>query len=200
MGVFVSKSEASNENILKLASRSADSRSAKRPSEGGKSGKALDDGVASVVLGCPVIHSGSAARPPAFPGADPASVPASGAGTVDGLLWLFPEKDGPALASTIFMNVWGENVKCAACKALSMDYRGTVFQCCKAVVCSRCATRACLVPAERLRLDLNRSLTGSGRVLERVVCPLCKKPERVGFPVNGNYGRLYSDSRETAKT
>jgi len=120
-------------------------------------------------------------------------------GSVDSLPWLFPDPFGPGRASTIFMNVWGNNVVCSACQNVSTDYRGTVFQCCKAVLCSRCTVRACLGPAERLRLDIHKDLSSSGRVLERVGCPACKSPENVGFPVNGNYGRIYSDSGEALK-
>ena len=107
---------------------------------------------------------------------------------------MFPDPAGPAHASTVFMNVFGNNVTCAACGSLSTDYRGTVFQCCKTVACSRCTVKACLGPAERLKLDLHKHLSASGRVLEGVVCPACNKREPVGFPVNGNYGRIYADA------
>jgi hypothetical protein len=111
-------------------------------------------------------------------------------GAVDGLPWLFPSPTGPVFASTIFQNVCGNRAVCPGCNSTSADERGTVFQCCKTTVCSRCTARACLYQAERHKLDLTKHLSSSGRVLEGVVCPACKTRERVGFPVNGNYARI----------
>ena len=123
-----------------------------------------------------------------------AGTPVARVGAVENLPWLFPDPAGPGHASTFFMNVFGNNVTCAACGNSPTDYRGTLFKCCEKVACSRCTVKACLGPAERLKLDLHKHLSASGRVLENVVCPACKKREHVGFPVNGNYGRVYADA------
>lgn len=229
MGILISKSEASRENLLMLRRRNNEPQTMypvdgvdKTIKGGDTTTKGGDETIKGVDKTTKGVHAlkvfqkpvKNADRPKKWnrdagivvvlgspvPGAvSSATGRPRLAGTIDELPWLFPDKDGPAHTSTICMNVWGNNVVCAACNTLASDYRGTVFQCCKAVVCSRCTVRACLGPAERLRLDLHRSLSGSGRVLEGVLCPSCNTRESVGFPVNGNYGRIYCDSGEKNK-
>jgi hypothetical protein len=208
MGIVVSKAEGSLENLLAFPGGVCCLHRGPPPTKYPveeldeiKKPGAATPGAATPGAAMPGAAMPGAAIPGAWStrsGTTAAGVPVAGrplvgVGAVENLPWIFPDPAGPAHASTVFMNVFGNNVTCAACGSLSTDYRGTVFQCCKTVACSRCTVKACLGPAERLKLDLHKHLSASGRVLEDVVCPACSKRERVGFPVNGNYGRIYAE-------
>jgi hypothetical protein len=118
---------------------------------------------------------------------------------VGALPWFMPDANGPAATSTVYMNVFGNDFVCGACRNGSADYRGTVFNCCKAVVCSTCTTRVCAASAERMRICVSKVLSGSGRVLERVDCPSCGKLVSVGFPVNSSFGRINLERSEASQ-
>ena len=123
-----------------------------------------------------------------------AAFPAAGAaaaGPVDTLPWLFPAAwSSQPKTDTIYMNLKDFFDRCEACGKLSRDHRGTHFRCCGALVCSVCTDEACSDAAERLRIDLRKSLANSGRVLDGVRCPSCRTPSAsVGFPFNSWFDR-----------
>jgi hypothetical protein len=98
---------------------------------------------------------------------------------------------GQQTTETIYMSVTNWDGACPACHRIAYDNRGTVFRCCGTMVCSKCTDIACSNSAERLHLDLRRTLTNSGRVLQKVHCPACKAVGDVGFPINSEFRKVF---------
>lgn len=98
---------------------------------------------------------------------------------------------GQQTTETIYMSVTNWDGACPACHRIAYDYRGTVFRCCETMVCSKCTNIVCSNAAERMHLDLHKTLNNSGRVLKNVKCPACNVPNDVGFPINSEFNKVF---------
>lgn len=104
---------------------------------------------------------------------------------------LFTPSKRQQTTETIYMSVTNWDGACPACHRMAYDYRGTIFRCCGSMVCSKCTDIACSNAAERMHLDLRKTLNNSGRVLQNVKCPACKAASDVGFPINSEFCKTF---------